>query len=143
MTYLLDGQEINNLKKKIMKKFYVLLFFITLTSCTESDEKTKEISINNQWSLTMYEPGFTATKNYNTRQIMWNFQIDGNLIVEVENIVDTPPILEDGSYTYSLNNNKITINNVEYDYSLSDNELIVSDDPASDGFRATFVKINE
>ena len=74
---------------------------------------------------------------------MWNFQIDGNLIVEVENIVDTPPILEDGSYTYSLNNNKITINNVEYDYSLSDNELIVSDDPASDGFRATFVKINE
>lgn len=146
MIYSLDQQEINNLKKKIMKTFYLLLSLITLTSCTDSDEEKREVSINSQWSLTIYEPGFAPTENYNTRQIIWNFQNDGNLLVEVENTVNTPPILENGIYTYSLNNNnnnKVTINSVEYDYNLTNNELIISDDPAADGLRATFVKITE
>lgn len=121
----------------------ILLTLLFTTGCSEDEPRQEKMSIDGQWSLTIYEPGLSPTEDYNTRQIVWNFQNDNILIVKIENTVNTPPILEDGEYSYSLTNDKVIINNLEYDFSLSNSQLIISDDPASDGFRAIFVKMNE
>ena len=127
-----------------MKTIYlILLSLITAISCTADSENIQETSINGKWSLTIYEPGLSPTENYNMQQIMWNFQSGNSLTVEVETTVSSPPILESGNHDYSLINDKLIINNLEYDFSISINQLIISDDPASDGFRATFEKMIE
>jgi len=48
-----------------------------------------------------------------------------------------------GEYEFSLSGNLISIDNLEYDFSINGNILVISDDPSSDGFKATFSKVTE
>ena len=50
--------------------------------------------------------------------------INEELQVQVNNSVNTPPLKTTG----------------EYDFSINENILIISDDPSADGFRATLTK---
>ena len=124
-----------------MKNMYLILSVLFLfTGCNEEETKQQESSIYNQWSLIKYEPGLSPTENFNVNQISWNFQQTNILKIQVDNTVSTPPLKTEGEYDFSINGNRVSINNMEYDFSISENTLIISDNPSSDGFKATFSK---
>lgn len=127
-----------------MKNMYLILaMFIIITGCNEEETKQQENSIYNQWSLIKYEPGLSPTENFNVSQISWNFQQTNILKIQVDNTVITPPLKTEGEYDFSINGNRVSINNMVYDFSISENTLIISDNPSSDGFKATFSKAIE
>jgi hypothetical protein len=125
------------------KMFLILSIFFLITGCGEEETKQQENSIYNQWSLIKYEPGLSPTEDFNENQIYWDFQQTNILKVQVDNTVSTPPLKTEGEYDFSLNGNRVSIGNMEYDFSISENTLIISDDPSSDGFKATFLKVTE
>lgn len=122
---------------------FLVLFFIS--SCNEDrikqDElQQKENSIYNKWDLVKYEPGFSPIQNFNSGQIYWDFQQNNILQVEVDNSIDNAPLKINGEYAFSIDEDRISIDNTAYDFSINNNELIISDDPSSDGFKITFSK---
>lgn len=123
--------------------YLILAMFIIITGCNEEETKQQENSIYNQWSLIKYEPGLSPTENFNVSQISWNFQQTNILKIQVDNTVITPPLKTEGEYDFSINGNRVSINNMVYDFSISENTLIISDNPSSDGFKATFSKAIE
>lgn len=123
--------------------FLILSMFFFITSCNEEETKQQENSIYNQWSLIKYEPGLSPTENFNVSQISWNFQQTNILKIQVDNTIITPPLKTEGEYDFSINGNRVSINNMIYDFSISENTLIISDNPSSDGFKATFSKVIE
>lgn len=127
-----------------MKNMYLILSVLFLfTGCNEEETKQQENSIYKQWNLIKYEPGFSPTENFSENQIIWNFQQTNILKIQVDNAVSTPPLKTEGEYDFSINGNRVSINNMEYDFSISESTLIISDDPSSDGFKATFSKLVE
>lgn len=127
-----------------MKNMYLILsMFFFITSCNEEETKQQENSIYNQWSLIKYEPGLSPTENFNVSQISWNFQQTNILKIQVDNTIITPPLKTEGEYDFSINGNRVSINNMIFDFSISENTLIISDNPSSDGFKATFSKVIE
>ena len=124
-----------------MKNMYLISSVLFLfTGCNEEEAKQQENSIYNQWSLIKYEPGLSPTENFNVNQIYWDFQQTNILKVQVDNTVSTPPLKKEGQYNFSINGNRLSINKIEYDFSIIENTLTISDDPSSDGFKATFSK---
>lgn len=127
-----------------MKNMYLILsIFFLITGCSEEEAKQQENSIYGKWSLIKYESGFSPTENFSVNQISWSFEQTNVLKIQVDNTVSTPPLKTEGQYDFSINDNRLLINNMEYDFSISENALIISDDPSSDGFKATFSKIIE
>ena len=53
------------------------------------------------------------------------------------------PIKLIGEYEFSLNKNIINIDNSKYDFLITENTLVISNDPSADGFIATFSKVNQ
>ena len=121
----------------------ILSIFLLITGCSEEETKQQENSIYGQWSLIKYEPGLAPTESFSVNQISWSFEYTNILKIQTENTVNTPPLKTEGEYEFSINGNRISINNMEYDYSTNENTLVISDDPSSDGFKATFLKIIE
>lgn len=123
--------------------YLILSVLFLFTGCNEEETKQQENSIYKQWNLIKYEPGFSPTENFSENQIIWHFQQTNILKIQVDNAVSTPPLKTDGEYDFSINGNRVSINNMEYDFSISESTLIISDDPSSDGFKATFSKLVE
>lgn len=121
----------------------ILSIFFSITSCSEEGTEQEQNLIFNQWDLIKYEPGFSPTENFNSGQVLWDFQKNNILVVKVDNSVATPPLKTEGSYEYTIIGNRISIDNKEYDFSLNYNILTISDDPSSDGFKATFTRRTE
>lgn len=125
--------------------FLAVLF--SLSSCNSEKEKMEEIKevqeteVLSTWTLIKFEPGFSPIKNYDEGLILWTFRENQELNVSIDEEVDSNPIKSTGKYTFSISEGKITIDNLEFDYNIENDTLIISDNPAADGFRATFVKI--
>jgi hypothetical protein len=137
---------INKPKKTITIMKDMLLIFAMLflfTGCNEEEAKQQETSVYNKWNLIKFEPGLSPTETFSEGKITWLFQQENKLKVEIDNSVSSSPIKSTGEYGFSLNGNRISIGNIEYDYSINENTLIISDDPSSDGFKATFSKAIE
>lgn len=127
-----------------MKNIYLTLsIFLLFTNCSEQEIIQKENPIYNKWSLVKFEPGLSPTETFNEGKVEWFFQQSNKLKVEIDNSISSSPIKPNGEYVFSLNGNRISIDNIEYDYSINENTLIISDDPSSDGFKATFSKVIE
>jgi hypothetical protein len=120
--------------------FLILSIFLFITGCSEEETKQQENSIYGQWNLIKYEPGLSPTENFNTGQISWTFFSTNNLQVQANNSVNTPPLKTTGEYNFSINGSRISIDDIEYDFSVNRNALIISDNPSSDGFKITFSK---
>ena len=120
--------------------FLILSIFLLITGCSEEETKQQENSIYGQWSLIKYEPGLAPTENFSVNQISWDFKHTNILKIQIDNTVNTPPLKTEGEYEFSINGNRLSINNMQYDFSIIENILIISDDPSSDGFKATFSK---
>lgn len=130
---------------KLPTFLFCLLFITSIVSC-DNDNETSNIEgpIIAKWSLTKFEPGYSPIENFSNSEVIWEFKNNGTLIVSVDPSISSKPILEPGEYSYLISENKITINNLDYDYLYenSNNKLIIHNDPASDGFRLSFV-LNE
>ena len=118
----------------------ILSILFSLTSCSDDKIEKQEIDITGLWSLIKFEPGFSPTENFSENQIIWSFQQTNILKIQIDNTVSTPPLKTEGEYNFSINGNRVTIDNMKYDFSINENILIISDNPSSDGFKATFSK---
>ncbi len=125
-------------------KLITILFSILLLFSSCSDNETMKIDgpIIGKWSLLIYEPGYSPTENFNTGEIIWEFKETGILNVIISESISSSPVLPNGKYKYSINENelKITIDNTEYDYEINNTKLLIDDDLASDGFRIEFIE---
>jgi hypothetical protein len=121
----------------------ILSMFLFFSNCSEQEIKQEENLIYNKWNLVKFEPGFSPIETFNEGKIIWLFQKSNKVKVEIDNSVLSSPIKSSGEYEFFLNGNLISIDNIEYDYSINANTLIISDDPSSDGFKATFSKAIE
>jgi hypothetical protein len=134
-----------------MKTLNLFLFlFLTFSSCNKSDEVVTPKQVNaivSTWKLVKYEPGFGPTNTYNNGQIQWTFNSNNTVnvvIVNGTNVNNSLPLNTNGSYTYIINGNQITINNVVYKYEIINNELKIEDliGQSSDGKKLSFLVIN-
>jgi len=121
----------------------ILTILFMFTGCNKEEVKQQENLILGQWSLIKFEPGFSPTENFTNGKVIWLFQQPNKLKVEIANTVSFSPIKSTGEYEFSLSGNLISIDNLEYDFSINGNILVISDDPSSDGFKATFSKVTE
>lgn len=123
-------------------KLLTIIFSILLsfTSCSDNETINIEGPIIGKWSLIIYEPGYSPTENFNIGKIIWEFKKTGILYTFIDESISSTPVLPTGKYNYSLNELKITIDNMEYDYEIDNTKLIIHNDPTSDGFRIEFIK---
>jgi hypothetical protein len=125
-----------------MRVSFILLmtFFVC---CSDDKNQIPADLITGVWSLTHYSPGFAQQEYYQSGDILWEFNSRNKLIVKIN--VDLSeskmPIVTDGQYSFALNNEEIELKDVEYDYTIVDNILTISDHPEVDGPQIKFIRI--
>lgn len=124
-----------------MKYFFIILgVLLSITSCgVEKEDQNNPIF--KKWSLIKFEPGFSPTKSFDSKEIIWEFQENGKLKININVSISKPPIKPTGEYQFLLEGNRIIIEGVEYGFTIHNDALIISDDPSADGFRATYSAI--
>lgn len=122
-----------------MKSLFLLTLLSFLCSCTDDNQKEADGRIVNAWYLNKYEPGFSPIEYFEDGQIIWTFNSNGSLQIEVDSSIENPPLKSSGEYVYSVDGNLIMIDNLTYDYAIKSNSMTISDDPSSDGFRLSFI----
>ena len=126
-----------------MKNTYLILIILSVfTGCNEEKVRHQENSIFGKWSLIRYEAGFSPTEDFSNGEVIWLFKQPNKLKVETHNTMSSPIKLI-GQYEFSLNKNIINIDNSKYDFLITENTLVISNDPSADGFIATFSKVNQ
>ena len=55
--------------------------------------------------------------------------------------ISSTPVLPTGEHLFSINEDPIIIDDMEFDYEIDNNLLIISDDPSADGFRIELIKL--
>lgn len=127
-----------------MKPIILILgILFSLAGCSNDKIEKQEIDITGLWHLMKFEPGLSPTEKFSKNQIIWRFQQANTLIIQIDGTVSSPPLKTNGKYNFSVNGNRVTIDNKKYDFSINKNTLIISDDPSADGFKATFLKVTE
>jgi len=134
---------------KVSKLFFALALLISVfSSCTKEDpinepEPITNSSIEGEWSFTRLECFCPTLETFDQENIIWNFKSDGTLEITYNVTLSSDsnvPFQDNNIQSYTVNNNLITISNLEYDLELNSNELILSDDPHLDGPRYFLTK---
>jgi len=125
--------------------FFILVQAFFLSNCNEDNVSTKiNHPITGSWHLISYEPGFSPTSFYKNEEVTWVFYNDGKLVVKIKNgtsINNSMPLSSDGNYLYTITDKLITLKDFEYDYSIENETLTISNNPAADGKRLIFQKV--
>jgi len=124
-----------------MKKL-MLLFLLSgiLFSCNSDENNAIADELNGEWNLIsvscLCEPISLETGEH-----IWNFNVNDSELNVVNNVTESlHTILETGNYDITVSNDKITIQNIEYDYYFENENLYLADDPGSDGPLIRFVR---
>lgn len=120
------------------KTLFILTLITSLMGC--KDETTKENPLIGDWSLVIFEPGFSPKETYNKGDVIWKFRQTNTLDIRIDNSIKATPIKKEGVYAFSISGSRISIDKVSYAYSIDDDTLIISDDPSADGFKSTFYR---
>ncbi len=125
-------------------KTLIYIIAVMLMSCEKENPKEHE-QIYANWTLVKVTTGFSPAENYDAKDIVWHFSSNSELTI-TNNISlsknSNVTIKESGKYSYVFEeNNKIKIEKSLYNYSIDNNNLIISFQEASDGPRMEFVKI--
>jgi len=115
------------------KPFLLTICIGLFFSCTTDNNTTNVVNhpIGGIWkmidvSCECAPPNFQADH-------LWNFNISQNAVT-VTNVADENlQILNNGTYTFTLDANTITLEAVVYDYYFEDENLFLADEPESDG----------
>ena len=141
---ILTGQNMQAIKNLLL-----LLSIFFLAGCRGDDS---EHPIHGQWSLRSYTAGFQQPEKFNMGDVIWTFNPNNRLDVQIQSGIKCRcrcPISIDtsGHYRYSINDDGLKlINNEherEYEYSIDNNILYISDNPEVDGCLVFFEKINK
>lgn len=129
-----------------MKKVLILFFIIGFASCFNNNDEVEGDSLNGQWTLTNVSCfcDFPDPPEFNLTQVTF-VSVDNEVIVS--NTGSQIYFRENGTYTYSQNNNRITFNNGDsYDFEITGNtmQLVFVDRPeiADDEVTYSFVRTN-
>jgi hypothetical protein len=124
-------------------RYFSLLAFCILLSCSDDDKQPLLDELSGTWVFTRFNPGFAAPQYYELDEIHWTFNAHGKVLVSTDQDLHGShlPILDEGVHEYQVNGDKIVLDSGEYDFSVEGNELIIDDHPASDGFYATFQRV--
>lgn len=125
-----------------MKKLiFVFILSGILCSCSDSNENDAiSDELNGEWNLIsvscLCEP-----VQLESGQHIWNFDLDNNELNVVNNVTEPlHTILETGTYVITVTDNKVTVQNIEYDYYFENGKLYLADNPESDGPLIKFEK---
>lgn len=119
--------------------FVILLAF---SSCGENDEIDQSNQIIGKWCLVNVMAGFSPEEIYDSGIILWEFTSENQILVEINtelNESSNVPLNNNGTYNFELIENKINIEDIEYEYHLDNGHLILSHQVASDGPRLEFI----
>ena len=86
--------------------------------------------------------GFSPEEIYDSGIILWEFTSENQILVEINtelNESSNVPLNNNGTYNFELIENKINIEDIEYEYHLDNGHLILSHQVASDGPRLEFI----
>ncbi|WP_350289891.1 lipocalin family protein [uncultured Croceitalea sp.] len=126
-----------------MKKVLIVFFLIGFVSCSD-DNEVEDDSLNGFWTLTNVSCfcGFPDPPEFNLTQV--NFVATNNEVI-VLNTGSHVYFREDGTYSYSGNGNRITLENENsYDFEITGNtmQLIFVDQPgiADDEVTYSFIR---
>ena len=119
--------------------FVILLAF---SSCGENEEIDQSNQIIGKWCLVNVMAGFSPEEIYDSGIILWEFTSENQILVEINtelNESSNVPLNNNGTYNFELIENKINIEDIEYEYHLDNGHLILSHQVASDGPRLEFI----
>ncbi|WP_350293108.1 lipocalin family protein [uncultured Croceitalea sp.] len=126
-----------------MKKVLIVFFLIGFVSCSD-DNEVEDDSLNGLWTLTNVSCfcGFPDPPEFNLTQVTF---VASNNEVIVLNTGSHVYFREDGTYSYSGNGNRITLENENsYDFEITGNtmQLIFVDQPgiADDEVTYSFIR---
>ena len=136
-----------------MKNFILLILFtalLSLNSCSKpeiNNEKTPPSNaLDGDWNLTEVTGGF-AGANFNLGgTVRYNFNTTSNVLSVNNNYVGTAPIsgLATGSYPFSISgSNQININSQGGGYTINNNQLIIDQGIAFDGYGYKFQRFED
>ncbi|GMN09850.1 hypothetical protein MTsPCn9_18930 [Croceitalea sp. MTPC9] len=127
-----------------MKKVLILFLLIGFASCSNNDDEVEDGSLNGQWTLTnvICFCGFPDPPEFNLTQL--TFVSTSNEVI-VSNNGSYTYFREDGTYSYSGNDNQIIFENDQsFIFEINDNtlQLIFVDEPgiADDEVTYSFVR---
>lgn len=124
----------------------MLLIFPYITSifllgCGEGNDDELSSPLDGAWSHESHSCGFSPQIPLEDDAYTWSFNTKQKLlIVESSYEGDFFCLPSPGTYNIVLDSSKISIESISYDYSVTSEELIVSDSPASDGPQFNFIK---
>jgi hypothetical protein len=116
-----------------VKNFSALVIIILLfNSCTSDKVENVPKQLSGEWEMIHYSSLLVAS--IDADEIIWTFNLSENQLI-ISNSIETkyPFILPSGNYTIEVLKDKIIIESAEYDYSIEDNQLTISNKPEVDG----------
>ncbi|MGC4129180.1 MAG: hypothetical protein QM564_06350 [Bergeyella sp.] len=131
---------------KTLKLIFLFITFLFVSSCDRSETNAQEPDVlTGVYSLREFSPGFGPLESYNPNDIIWQFMSKNTLKVTINTTIPSNsqlPYTTSTSVTYQLiNDSKVTVNEITYQISISENKLILDSDSSSDGKKITFDKI--
>lgn len=116
-----------------MKKGMLFLMLIgIITSCSKEDKTNKDL--NGEWEMTSYVAFLPSLPAINENDIKWTFDVPNNKLSVINKIESQYPyILASGNYDINVTSKTVTILSVEYDYSIENGTLSISNNPELDG----------
>lgn len=131
-----------------MKTFFLILslaFLGLFVSCDTRTETSQQDVLTGVWDLKTFTPGFGPQELYNPNSIVWQFRTDNKLVVAVNTTLPSNsqvPIKTSSTNVYNLiDNSTVVIEQRTYKITISNNQLTLDENSASDGQRIIFNKI--
>ncbi len=126
-----------------------MIAFSLMSSCSNDDENEQVATVNGVWNLKNISGGIAGVNiDYKEGDVIWDFNVDADLLTVENNIMTTGPEdiyagLESGTYAIDIVQNGETmtlfIDEIKRGILiLSENNLIIDDDIAADGFITEF-----
>ena len=122
-----------------MKTVYIFLFLLViLSSCDDDNDVNIDNPFLGEWHLISLTGGFSPTETYQVGDIIWGFNSDDSLEIEISTNISNQsrlPIKNDTTLSYSYDSLHLVVGNNNYEYRLENNDstLKLYDELASDG----------
>ena len=122
----------------------ILLASTLLLGACQKDTGTPRntsMTLTGDWYMVKYVAFAPQLPNLTRGDILWTFDANASTVTIINTTSSSPA---SGTYTYTHTATELTINFTNYsqtfDYSFSNGEMILSDDPQLDGPVMTFVR---
>lgn len=122
---------------------YTCLVLSMVTSCSTNDVE-QETSLFREWSLIEAQAGFSEKEQYEIGDIIWSFENNRNLKIELNTSIPNSsrlPFKAEGSHRFLIKDNLIQFHDLEMQYKVDGNSLILLKDTAYDGPRMVLIKL--